>query len=852
MKKATLSLFVFTLLVIPILAFGYSPAPGVRVNQVGYLPGDIKVAFVITNSNLAGQSFYLKSGSAIVYTAAVGADRGTYSAYSHLYELDFSNYNVPGTYTLQVSTYTSSPFKIGQGASVYSPILDSTMHYFRFQRCGNTVGAEPGYGNCHFDDAIAEGGPLSGKRIDAVGGWHDAANYPKLITTFGYGVMLMMVAYDRFQATGMFSTMSYPVLDEVKIGLDWVYKMWDPTHNVLYSQVADGSRVAYALDLQPGAGANIAGRAAASLAMGAYLWKDIDPALATKWQTAAMQIYDYGKARQKSWISPQYYEETDDPSLGWKDDMALAAVELYRSTNNPVYLNDALTNWLPGTNAETSASANGRSIAWWDMSSMANYEMARVYPDYKATAAAYLKNAVLAYANENHFKTAIPAGIWGTVEELACKAITELWYEDISGDPSYHRIADQQRDYIFGRNPWGYSFVDRAGTYYMQNMYRGPTHTGWWGEGPASIAGLSQDGFPVSPGPFDTQDWWYKDDPNNYVVNEHTVTANSAGFHLIAWYSQGNRTTFSITASAGVNGTISPSGTVSVVQGANQTFTITAAAGYAVEAVMVDGVNQGGITSYTFTSVQANHSINATFKVQTPITYVISASAGANGTISPSGSVVVNQGANQTFTIRASSGYTMDTVSVDGQSQGAITSYTFSSVSANHSIGATFKVNATDSNIAPGGTGYIWSNMTSSTSNSGRATARGVNDQNLTANVNISTGDRVNAWEAAGVTFTSAKSISSVTFINGDITSGNDGNFEANVKLQFSADGGTWTDSGWSISPQYPYSSAAGGKTYAFSGTSTSSKKGARIVGQVRVKGISYFWRVKEVQIFGH
>jgi hypothetical protein len=51
------------------------------------------------------------------------------------------------------------------------------------------------------------------------------------------------------------------------------------------------------------------------------------------------------------------------------------------------------------------------------------------------------------------------------------------------------------------------------------------------------------------------------------------------------------------------------------------------------------------------------------------------------------------------------------------------------------------------------------------------------------------------------------------------ITSAYDGNFEANVKLQFTTDGTTWTDSGWTISPTYPNDQNASGKTYTFSGT---------------------------------
>jgi hypothetical protein len=153
----------------------------------------------------------------------------------------------------------------------------------------------------------------------------------------------------------------------------------------------------------------------------------------------------------------------------------------------------------------------------------------------------------------------------------------------------------------------------------------------------------------------------------------------------------GGTTTFTITASAGTNGTISPSGGVTVTQGANKTFTITANSGYAISGVTVDGASVGAVTSYTFSNVQANHTISASFAAVARFT--ITASAGSNGTISPSGAVAVNQGASQSFTITPNSGYLVSGVTVDGASVGAVTSYTFTNVQANHTISASFAVN---------------------------------------------------------------------------------------------------------------------------------------------------------------
>jgi uncharacterized repeat protein (TIGR02543 family) len=73
-------------------------------------------------------------------------------------------------------------------------------------------------------------------------------------------------------------------------------------------------------------------------------------------------------------------------------------------------------------------------------------------------------------------------------------------------------------------------------------------------------------------------------------------------------------------------------------------------------------------------------------------TYTISASAGNNGNISPSGEVIATYGSDQSFTITANNSYHIKDVLVDGNSVGAVSSYTFSSVAANHTIAASFDI----------------------------------------------------------------------------------------------------------------------------------------------------------------
>ena len=248
------------------------------------------------------------------------------------------------------------------------------------------------------------------------------------------------------------------------------------------------------------------------------------------------------------------------------------------------------------------------------------------------------------------------------------------------------------------------------------------------------------------------------------AVSTYTFPALRANHTLAATFAQYQ---YTISASAGNGGTISPVGTSNLVSGGNQTYTIAPATGYHVSDVFVDGASVGAVTSYTFSNVTANHTIFAAFEaneytvtvnqpangvitpgtttvvyqatptfVITPNTgysvtaitlngnnvmsqatnnngvytytlpavtanatlsatmtiksFTITATAGSNGSIN--GPSTVNYGANATYTITPAAGYVVDNVTVDGFNMGAIATYTFNNVTANHTIHATFRL----------------------------------------------------------------------------------------------------------------------------------------------------------------
>ena len=196
----------------------------------------------------------------------------------------------------------------------------------------------------------------------------------------------------------------------------------------------------------------------------------------------------------------------------------------------------------------------------------------------------------------------------------------------------------------------------------------------------------------------------------NYDSSGTAVTAAAtAGYHFVKWSDdstanprtdtgvKADRTisaifainTYTIVPSAGAHGTISPATAQTVDWGANKTVTITPATGFHISDVKRDGVSIGASSSVTFANVTADHTIAATFEIDT---YSVVPSAGAGGSISPATTQTVTYGGSTTFTITPATGYHVSDVKVDGASVGAVRSYTVTNVRWNRTIRAIFRV----------------------------------------------------------------------------------------------------------------------------------------------------------------
>ncbi|MCF2491603.1 Ig-like domain-containing protein [Dyadobacter sp. CY347] len=158
------------------------------------------------------------------------------------------------------------------------------------------------------------------------------------------------------------------------------------------------------------------------------------------------------------------------------------------------------------------------------------------------------------------------------------------------------------------------------------------------------------------------------------------------------------------------------------------------------------------------------------------------------------------------------------------------------------------------SNIAGSGTAYIWSDIpsASSTSDATKTANTAINNGNTSVDVVLNDVSADGNWQAAGIVWAANQSnVASVKFFNGVCAAlADNGVFSANIKLQSSSNGTTWADvSGWTVSPAYPYSTAASNQTYTFSGAALNNIRGLRVIGKVRTND-SWSIKVKEVEVY--
>src|ERR1022692_2681528 len=173
----------------------------IRVNQLGYRPGDTKIAIAFSTNPIAPSFFIYPAGPApsdakAAYEGKVTIIEGvTWGKWTQHAELDFSKFTKPGRYVLRVGEASSPVFAIDD--KVYEPLPDQLLEFMREQQCGyNPWLGKP----CHTNDARTAYGPLPyGTELDCTGGWHDAADLLKYLITSANATAQLLLASELEQ-----------------------------------------------------------------------------------------------------------------------------------------------------------------------------------------------------------------------------------------------------------------------------------------------------------------------------------------------------------------------------------------------------------------------------------------------------------------------------------------------------------------------------------------------------------------------------------------------------------------------------------------------------------------------------
>ena len=493
MKKLTvLILFQFSF----IFVFASS---WVRVNQIGYLEDDLKIAVWVSKNDEKIRKFEVieKSSGKTVYSGNDIKYTGRQPAFVLSARLNFSTFNTPGTYVIKAGDAVSVPFRIGN--EIYAGAADIPLKYMRQQRCGYNPFLKD---SCHTRDGISVGDPegkRDGKYYNTIGGWHDASDYLQYVATSANAVYQMLFAYtqypesfgDKYDANGNEGANGIPdILDEAKWGLDWLVKM-NPDKDTYFNQLADdrdhvGMTIPSEQKVDYGWGAGNArpvyfcspkpqglrqyknrstglastlGKYASSFSLGSKVLAKYYPEFSQLIAQKAKDAYQKGMenpgvCQTACTVSPYFYEEDN-----WADDMQLAATEIFSLNKSMETLNQAVnygrlepvTPWMGADSA--------RHYQWYPFINLGQYQLAkqninsRVGKEFIRNMRSGLQR-VKDRAQGDAFLNGVPF-IWCS-NNLTVGLITQcrLYYE-LTGDDTFLEMETAMRDWLFGVNPWG-------------------------------------------------------------------------------------------------------------------------------------------------------------------------------------------------------------------------------------------------------------------------------------------------------------------------------------------------------------------------------------------------------------
>ncbi|MCL1842975.1 MAG: glycoside hydrolase family 9 protein [Defluviitaleaceae bacterium] len=444
----------------------------IRINQAGYKPSREKIAIVLSDNELSNENWCIKKDGKEVLSGNLespGKGDDIHSVQAFNYAINFSNLREAGVYTIELANAEPQNIKITEDP--YSHLAEQAIFHLHTMRSGvktpltNAAHLKDNAAIAYIVDGDWENGAWKEatprRTIEMQGGHYDAGDCIKFTLTTASMVWHLLRAYEENPKMFTKSTETLPeILAEAKHSLDYLTKTF-PDENTFVIQVGsgedhsqgwrlpendalDGKRPAFCALSRAHMGAT-----AATLALGAHIFKNRDENAAELYKSKAIAIYARAKkpdtqktAFERDATNDFYYDKDDI------DNMALAAAELYNLTSDQAYLDDA----------KRLAPPPAITVSWRAENGSANHRLAQ-HGDTEAKSR--FLSEVSAYNSGNLWK--LPGGeyAWGSLPVWMGMANNMLLAQRLN-DPNSKKHPEPFEgvlDYTFGRNNWGIALM---------------------------------------------------------------------------------------------------------------------------------------------------------------------------------------------------------------------------------------------------------------------------------------------------------------------------------------------------------------------------------------------------------
>lgn len=449
------------------------------INQIGYLPGDQKTAFISGKCKGSAEEFIVRERSSgkDVFTGKLYPASDDKAVGEPIFKGDFSALNADGEYIVCINGSESFPFRIS--LNIYDKVCDSALQYFNDSRCGQ--------GKCHTGTAEIYG---TKEKKNVQGGWHDAGDYGRYVIAGAKAVMDLLLAYR--QTDGKFTKFDVP--GEARFELEWMLQLQREDGGV-YHKISCYNFCGFIMPeeekdqlviapVSTGATADFAG----CLAYASAFYKDTDPVFAKKLFEAAIKAQNYLFAHDDElYINPPEITTGGYGDSDVSDERYFSLCSLWAVTGDENYLKHALKireekkkevpdsehPWRGGWREEfgwSCVAGYGTEILLENADKLDKKNLEEIRKDIILQAEKTLETS-----RRSAFGYCSKSISWGSNGAICDSAHLMMIAYDITKRKEFFIAAKEQIDYILGCNPLNCCYVTGAGSKSPVNPHHRPS-----------------------------------------------------------------------------------------------------------------------------------------------------------------------------------------------------------------------------------------------------------------------------------------------------------------------------------------------------------------------------------------